>query len=558
MDQQNSVVDSTLMQAMKKSRRNFLVKGGAALSFLAVPVAFAQQGNAGHGSSHTQAADATVASQSSHAMHGTHQMPGMSENMGVPPMVKEGYQLGVKTLTQDDINVMAAANQNLMAADKMPSGHALPVLQQLRNESSIPGVFEGTLRVRTGKVQLVPGTVTEVWGYDGTIPGPQITVYEGDKVSIKVFNELSEETTVHWHGLLVPAMEDGNPQQAIKAGESRVYNFEIPEGTAGIYWYHPHAHGSVAKQVYMGLAGTIVVKRRNDPFADIPEKQMMISDLKLQADGKIAENSFFDWMNGREGQFTLVNGVLNPTVDIDGPTRLLIWNACSARYLNLDFDFADTYLIATDGGYIDAPVKIENRLLSPGERIEVVVVPTRTGDVKFMNMSYNRHKMGPVSVTPSYTLATFNMTKGTDNYQLPQKLNDLPTYTAPKKSHHIEYTEVMNPNQLLFLINGKLHEMDRIDEVAKEGVVEEWVVFNNTHMDHNFHIHGTQFMVQSSEVNGVKTDETLKSFRDTINLQPYETVTLLMKQDFDGLRMYHCHILEHETLGMMGQLEVQK
>lgn len=558
MKKQNGVMGCDIVSMNGQTRRTFLMKSGAtALSLLAMPIAFAQHHGMNHGMNHGAGHMQGMGGSNGHGMAAGHSMSGMSENMGVPPMVREGYQLGVNTLTQQDINLMASANQNLMTVDKMPGGNALPVLQKLRNESSVPGVFEGTLHVQAAKIELVPGIVTDILGYNGTIPGPQIVVYEGDKVSIKVINELAEETTVHWHGLLVPAMEDGNPQQAIKAGDSRIYHFEIPEGTAGTYWYHPHAHGSVAKQVYMGLAGTFIVKRRNEPFADIPEKQLLVSDLKLHSDGKIAENSFFDWMNGREGQFTLVNGMLNPSVDIHGPTRLRIWNACSARYLNLDFDFADTYLIATDGGYIDAPVKIENRLLSPGERIEVVVVPTRTGDVKFMNMSYNRHKMGPVSVTPSYTLATFNMTKGADNYQLPQKLNDLPTYTAPKKSHHIEYTEVMNPNQLLFLINGKLHEMDRVDELVEQGNVEEWVVFNNTHMDHNFHIHGTQFMVQSSEVNGVKTEETLKSFRDTINLQPYETVTLLMKQDFDGLRMYHCHILEHETLGMMGQLEVK-
>lgn len=103
-----------------------------------------------------------------------------------------------------------------------------------------------------------------------------------------------------------------------------------------------------------------------------------------------------------------------------------------------------------------------------------------------------------------------------------------------------------------------MHDMKRIDEVVKKDAVEEWIVFNNSHMDHNFHIHGTQFIVESRELAGTKTKEKLKAFRDTINLRPYETVTLRMKQDFTGLRMYHCHILEHETLGMMGQLETQE
>ncbi|MDM1545603.1 multicopper oxidase family protein [Ignatzschineria indica] len=537
-------------------RRDFLVKGTAAVSLLAFPIAFAQQHHGMMGSgNHMQ--HGMSHGEMGMGMHGGHDMSGMmGGDMGVPPMVREGYQLGVNTLTQKDIDIMARANVDLMAEDKMPSGKSLPTLKKLVNESSEQGVFKGTLRVQKASVELIPGTMTEVWAYNGELPGPQIEVYEGDRVSIEVFNDLPEATTVHWHGLLVPAAEDGNPQDPIEPGKSRVYSFDIPEGTAGTYWYHPHGHGTVAKQVFKGLAGTFIVKRKNDPFADIPEQQLLISDLKLHSDGSIAENSFFDWMNGREGQFTLVNGALNPKVTIDGATRLRIWNACSARYINLDFDFAESYLIATDGGYIEMPEKLTKILLSPGERIEVVVIPRRNADVKFMNMSYNRNKMGPVSVTPSYSLATLQMKVGAD-YTLPQKLAELPNYGAPASTHHIEYTEVMNMGQLLFLINDKMHDMNRVDEVVQKDALEEWVVFNNSHMDHNFHIHGTQFMVKSHEVNGQKTVETRKAFKDTINLKPYETVTLLMKQDFTGLRMYHCHILEHETLGMMGQLETK-
>lgn len=530
-------------------RRAFLVKGAAAMSLLAMPMAFAQHHGMGstnhmqHGMDHG-------------AMQG-HDMPNMmGGDMGGPPMVREGYQLGLNTLTQKDIDIMARANLDLMSSDLMPSGKVLPTLKQLANESDKTGVFKGTLRVQKTKIELVPGVQTEVWAYNGEIPGPQIEVYEGDQVSIKVFNDLSEETTVHWHGLLVPALEDGNPQDPIKPGSSRTYTFEIPEGTAGTYWYHPHGHGTVAKQVYKGLAGTFIIKRKDDPFADLPEKQLLISDLKLHSNGDIADNSFFDWMNGREGQFTLVNGALNPSVDINGATKLRIWNACSARYIDLDFDFADTYLVATDGGYIERPEKLTKILLSPGERVEVVVVPTRNANVKLMNMSYNRNKMGPVSVTPSYGLATLDIKTGA-KYMLPQQLATLPNYDTPTTQHHIEYTEVMDMNRMLFLINGKMHDMKRIDEVVKQDAVEEWVVFNNSHMDHNFHIHGTQFMVESREIAGTKSKEKLKAFRDTINLRPYETVTLRMKQDFTGLRMYHCHILEHETLGMMGQLETR-
>ncbi len=542
-------------QENNQPRRQFLIKGSAALGTLAISPLLAQtMMNMNHSNTHHD--HMKMGEMDHHMMNGMdHGM--MANDMSIPPMVREGYQLGLNQLTAQDIEVMQGANHNLMAVDAIPSGNILPDLSLLKNESTAQGVFKGTLRVQKAKVSLAPGTTTEIWGYNGILPGPQIVVYEGDNVSIEVINELDEETTVHWHGLLVPASEDGNPQDPIKPGKSRVYQFDIPKNSAGTYWYHPHAHGSVAKQVFMGLAGTFIVKKRDDLFVDLPEKHLLISDLKLHADGQIAENSFFDWMNGREGQFTLVNGALNPLIHIDQPTRFRVWNAGSARYLNLDFSFADSYLIATDGGYLEAPQKLEAILLSPGERIEVVVIPTRTGKVKFNNLSYNRQKMGPVSVTPTYSLATIVMTKSTQDFPMPTKIMDLPSYAPATKSHYIEYTEVMNPNQLLFLLNGKMHDSNRIDEVVEKDAIEEWIVFNNSHMDHNFHIHGTQFYVIEQERSGIVHQSKFKAFKDTINLQPYERVKLVMKQDFTGLRMYHCHILEHETLGMMGQLETR-
>lgn len=537
-------------QQNNAARRQFLIKGSAALGALSISPLLAQ-GMMGmnHGDMNMGSMDHSMMSGMDHGM--------MGSDMSIPPMVREGYQLGANKLTARDIEVMKNANKNLMPVEAISSGNVLPDLPLLKNESAVQGVFKGTLRVQKAKVSLAPGTTTEFWGYNGMLPGPQIVVYEGDKVSIEVINELDEETTVHWHGLLVPASEDGNPQDPIKPGGRRTYQFDIPKDTAGTYWYHPHAHGSVAKQVFMGLAGTFIVRKRDDIFADLPERHLLISDLKLHADGKIAENSFFDWMNGREGQFTLINGALNPIINIDQPTRFRIWSAGSSRYLNLDFSFADSYLIATDGGYLEAPQKLDAILLSPGERIEVIVIPSRTGQIKFNNLSYNRQKMGPVSVTPTYSMATIEMTKSPQDFQMPTAITNLPGYAPATKSHYIEYTEVMNPNQLLFLVNGKMHDPNRIDDVVEKDAVEEWIVFNNSHMDHNFHIHGTQFYVIEREMSGIVNQSKFKAFKDTINLKPYERVKLVMKQDFTGLRMYHCHILEHETLGMMGQLETK-
>ena len=108
-----------------------------------------------------------------------------------------------------------------------------------------------------------------------------------------------------------------------------------------------------------------------------------------------------------------------------------------------------------------------------------------------------------------------------------------------------------------FLINGKSFDMNRIDEESKVGQVELWEINNPTDMDHPFHIHGTQFQATETEREGVKTKMPFRALKDTVNVKRGETVRLLTRQDLPGLRMYHCHILEHEDLGMMGQLNVK-
>ena len=110
--------------------------------------------------------------------------------------------------------------------------------------------------------------------------------------------------------------------------------------------------------------------------------------------------------------------------------------------------------------------------------------------------------------------------------------------------------KVSNVLFVIFLIGFDLH--------SKVGVVEDWIVINKSHMDHPFHIHGTQFELISSKLNGEVKKAEFRALRDTINVRPNEELTLRMKQDFIGHRMYHCHILEHEDLGMMGNLEVNE
>ena len=129
--------------------------------------------------------------------------------------------------------------------------------------------------------------------------------------------------------------------------------------------------------------------------------------------------------------------------------------------------------------------------------------------------------------------------------------------TAHKK---IEFSETMGMDNgamtMGFLMNGKSFAMDRVDLKSRAGDVELWEIYNNSDMDHPFHIHGTQFQIVDRIKNGKTEPAAYLAWKDTVNIPSRETVRIKLLHATPGLRMYHCHILEHEDNGMMGTLNV--
>ncbi|WP_373974645.1 multicopper oxidase family protein [Chitinibacter sp. SCUT-21] len=448
----------------------------------------------------------------------------------------------------------------LLPVTALAAGRAHVALSKLANTATAVNRFEATLTAAEHQVELVAGQKTPMWLYNGQVPGPLIEAYEGDEVAIRFVNKLTQASTIHWHGLPVPPEEDGNPQDAVPAGAERVYRFKLPKDSAGTYWYHPHPHGDTPEQVYRGLAGLFIVRSKNDPLRAFAEQHLVISDLKLDAQALIPDNTANDWMNGREGQFVLVNGQREPVVTIAGRQRLRIWNACSARYLQLAIPGQKLTLVGTDGGLLEKPVVHEQILLVPGQRIEVLVGDGKAAQLALKALAYNREKMGNVEPEVDRVLARVNFVAGAVPAIPAQlrKINDLGRATALKK---VEFSETMSMENgvhtMAFLVNGKVYDMDRIDMTSKLNEVEIWEIFNNSHMDHPFHIHGTQFLVLDSKLDGKRQNAKYRALHDTINLRPYETVRIKMVQHDKGLRMFHCHILEHEGQGMMAQVLVK-
>ena len=488
--------------------------------------------------------------------------------LGALPVVgiSEGWAQAAAGGTSPMMNGAAAAPVKLAAVEALAAGAALRDLVKLANVSGQAGLFRATLSAASVKLPLLVGAPTEFWAYNGSLPGPLIEVMEGDTVEINFENRLPQATTVHWHGLPVPAEQDGNPHDPVASGGNRLYRFTLPLGSAGTYWYHPHPHGTTPEQVYRGLAGVFIVRAKLDPLKDVPERLLVISDLKLGADGRIAPNDANDEMNGREGQFALVNAQRQPVLPFDrgGRERWRIWNASSARYLRLVLPGSGLTLVGTDGGLLERPVKgLAELLLAPAQRAELIVdAGSNKGRVELVAAPYERGKMGLVPEEKAIRLLTvdFSKVEGAVPQPLPAQLGRIPELGRPAAKKRVVFSEEMSmaggKHEMKFLVNGKQFDMKRIDLVSKINQVELWEIVNEADMDHPFHIHGTQFQVTEREVDGKAMPEPYRAWRDTVNVKSGETVRLKLVQQFKGLRMFHCHILEHEGAGMMGQLKV--
>lgn len=454
------------------------------------------------------------------------------------------------------------------APTALPEGEALRELQLLANEAGQPGLFKAKLTAAPGTARFAADLDTPILAYNGTSPGPLIEAHEGDRVEITFANRIEgEQSTIHWHGMPVPADQDGNPMDPVAAGADRVYAFELPEGSAGSYWYHPHPHGRTAEQVYRGLAGAFVVKAKADPVpAEYGDTVLMFTDLRLAADGSMPDSTMTDLMNGRVGDHVLVNGQKNPrlAVAMGAKRRLRLYNATNARFLRLAFANASMTVIGSDGGLLEAPVAADDILLSPAERVELVVAFDRPGAATLATLDYDRGWMGPGRPEDAgLALLTVDVSGKPAEAMppLPGRLRPVAPLGAPAVNRRLVFTETMAMSatgmEMGFLINGKAFDMARVDIVARAGDTELWEIVNQADMDHPFHLHGTQFQVIERERDGKVAKPPYLAWKDTVNVARGETVRLVTRQERPGMRMYHCHILEHEQLGMMGIVDVK-
>ena len=492
------------------------------------------------------------------------------------------------------------------------------------------------LEAKAHTVQI-GGRQVQLTAYNGSFPGPTLRMREGDQVRVAFTNSLSEETNLHFHGLRVPMTQANSetPFRRAAPGETILYEFPIPAGSAGTHWYHPHAHGMVAPHLFRGLAGAIIVEGPMDAvFEGLPEQLVLLKDFTFGADGTIPEHSPMDWMMGREGDLLTVNGADLPRLEVaDGVARLRLVNASNARYYRLVLPDANVTVIGTDGAYVARPYRATELLLAPGERYDVVAQFAKAGLFNLTALPYNRAPEDMVMERPETDdmaaekgpggtdMSGMNMggmdmsgmgagemdmgadAGGTlDSSQAPDAGMDMggmgmggmdmsgsegvgastgvaeptplmglsvaapgtfraPTDLLPIKplslqdasaTRRIVLTEDMA--ELEFYIDGRTFDVDRVDFAPQLGTVEHWEIVNKTGMDHPMHLHVFPFQVYARS--GVREEHL--AFKDVVNVPAGESVDILVPfEDFGGRTVFHCHIVEHEDLGMMSIVEVK-
>jgi FtsP/CotA-like multicopper oxidase with cupredoxin domain len=440
-------------------------------------------------------------------------------------------------------------------------------------ELRIPPVAEGTrapdgtrifdLRLQAGSTDFGFGGPTRTWGVNGSYLGPTLRAKRGDRVAVRVHNDLPEPTSVHWHGMHLPAVMDGGPHQEVAPGATWRPHWRIDQGAATL-WYHPHPHGRTAAHIYRGLAGMFILDDPGSTPDGLPQ-DYGVDDIPVIVQDRDVEGTRFDEdaglfrSTGLLGDTILVNGTVTPRLDVTAATtRLRLLNASNARIY--DFAVSDRRsltVIGSDGGLLPRAVDVRHLRLSPGERVEVLLrmdpgerVVLRSLPQDLGADPWNQRLAGGNDRLDVMELRAAD--RLTPSAEVPARLAPAPDLANDDAARHRTF-QLSGTS-----INGQRMDMGRIDVASVVGTTEVWEVLNTDGGPHNFHVHDAQFQVLAR---GGRDPSPLEAgWKDTVYLVPGQEVALAVRfEDYTdpGIPyMFHCHLLRHEDRGMMGQFVV--
>jgi FtsP/CotA-like multicopper oxidase with cupredoxin domain len=437
----------------------------------------------------------------------------------------------------------------------------IPAVAPSRVDDEGRRVFD--LRAQVGTRDFGKGALTHTWGFNGDYLGPTLRAKRGERVLVNVVNGLDEPTTVHWHGMHLPARMDGGPHQLVQPGAAWSPAWTIDQPAATL-WYHPHPHGETETHVYRGLAGMFILDDDTASGLGLPHEYGVDDIPVIVQDRNFKSNGQFDYERGQSGTgilggTLLVNGTVGPYVDVTTErVRLRLLNASNARVY--DFGLADGRsfaLIGVDGGLLPAPHATDRVRLSPGERAEIVVSLRPRERVSLRSF--------PTTLDAGFMGDRLNGGRDTFDVLELRAARDLVPSPAPPAALapvvRIDPARASTTRSFLLRgqrINGKSMDMGRIDATVERGATEIWEITGQEGTPHNFHIHGVSFQVLS--VGDGAPPPELSGWKDTVFLPGAQTVQVIARfpdyADPATPYMFHCHLLFHEDRGMMGQFLV--
>jgi blue copper oxidase len=462
------------------------------------------------------------------------------------------------------------------------------------------------LVIQEGRARIVPWAETSTYGYSGPLLGPVVRVRSGQKVTAQISNKLTVESSVHWHGLFVPSDVDG-PFNPVAAGETWNPTLKINQ-PAATTWFHPHPHGDTARQTYMGLAGLLYVEDGSTEEFNLPrdfgvdDLPIILQDRNFGRDGQlIYDRSPMAMMHGSRGANVVVNGAVRPVSRPPaGLVRLRLLDGANARNFKIGFsDDRVFHVIANDAGWLAEPVPLREIELSPGERYEVLVDLSDGKPVELVTWPDHNGRFGDgVTERAKEFIARLRERRepvlrfepaATPNWPqraVPARLTNPgpiePARSVRRRTFTLDSMLMSNmsamrggramggmdhsrmghgggmqgapmaqmASAMRMGINGQTYDMSRIDGEVVLGTQEIWEI-RSTEMAHPFHIHGATFRTLSK--NGKATPAHEGGNKDTVLVD--QTAELLVSFLQPSTRekpfVFHCHILEHEELGMM-------
>lgn len=447
---------------------------------------------------------------------------------------------------------------------------------ELRN-----GMRNYDLNMQAGTSQFFENIETTTLGINGNYLGPTLKMAAGETVRMNVSNNIGTTSSMHWHGMHLPAAQDGGPHQLIEDGAFWQSEFEVKQN-ASTFWYHSHVMGETGTQVYHGLAGVIIVEDEEANNLNLPQEYgiddipLILQDRKFKPDGNFDYTiGMHQQMMGITGDVMLVNGTIDPFFEATSDSlRLRLLNASNARTYELKFDDGRSfYQIASDGGFLEKPVKMMSLTLSSGERAEMIVDISNGKKVSLVSRTPATPsfmgEMTPIKEGHNETFTILNIRPSNHRKPAVRMPNKLASFMPADESIAIKTRTFkldmgMGIGMMLgrkgnnMTINGKSMDMQRVDEVVKLNTSEIWHIINPSFEDHPFHIHDVQFRILDRD--GGPPIDSEAGFKDTVLIPSKSSVRLLLTftdyADADHPYMYHCHILEHEDAGMMGQFTV--